>query len=55
MKFMRIVGFCLMLLSMLLGTLVDTNQIDIDIQSGVFTSFILFLLGIFILCISKDK
>lgn len=53
MKFMRIVGFCLMLLSMLLGTLVDTKQIDI--QSGVFTSFILFLLGIFILCISKDE
>lgn len=54
MKILKIVGYCILILSILLGTLVDIGKVDINIQIGVFISFSLFLLGIYILCITKD-
>ena len=48
---LKIIGYSLLLISLIIGTLVDVYQYPNDVEFGVFTSFILMLLSIYILII----
>jgi len=51
---MKVFGYILMVVSLLIGVLVDMNYFE-EVQLTVFSSFIIFLTGIFILCVKKSN
>ncbi len=52
---MKVVGYVLMILSLVFGALVDSNILPVKTEIGVSTSFVAFLLSIYILCVTKNK
>jgi len=50
---MKIIGIVLIVISLLIGILVDNNYF-IEVRLPIFNSFIIFLLGIYLL-IDKDQ
>lgn len=55
MKYMKYLGFILVIFSITVGFIVDYNNFSGDIQSMVSTTFFSFLLGMTILCYTNDK
>jgi hypothetical protein len=49
----NIFGFFLMIISLLIGVLVDMNFF-IEVRLPIFSSFVIFLLGIYLLIEKKD-
>ena len=49
----KIFGFILLIISLLIGVLVDMNFF-IEVRRPIFSSFVIFLLGIYLLIEKKD-
>lgn len=51
---MKVFAYILMVISLLIGVLVDMNFFS-EVQLPIFISFVIFLTGIYILCIKKSS
>jgi hypothetical protein len=51
---MKIFAYILMVVSLLIGVLVDMNYFE-EVQFPVFISFVIFLTGIYILSVKKSS
>jgi hypothetical protein len=51
---MKVFGYILMVVSLLIGVLVDMNYFE-EVQFPVFISFVIFLTGIYILSVKKSS
>lgn len=51
---MKVFAYILMVISLLIGILVDMNYFE-EVQLPVFSSFVIFLTGIYILSVKKSN
>lgn len=51
---MKVFAYILMVVSLLIGVLVDMNYFD-EVQFPIFSSFIIFLIAIYILSVKKSS
>jgi hypothetical protein len=52
---MKVFGYILIILCLIMGIFIDNNLLPLSTEIAIFSAFLIFLIGIYILCITKDK